>query len=58
MEELGDVIAEEEMVLEKFDGEGPRRVLRERIKLINRELVSHEFYDKRGKLINTVEGGN
>jgi hypothetical protein len=57
-DELGEVILQEEAVLEKFDGDGPRRVLRERIVLVNKEKVKHEFFDKKGNLINTVEGGN
>lgn len=58
MEETGMVIVKEEMVLEKFDGDGEDAVLRERILLIDQQLVRHEFFDKRGKLTKTVEGGN
>ena len=55
MEELGEIILEEKMVLEKFDGDGDDRVLREKITLVNNELISHEFFDEEG---NPVEGGN
>lgn len=55
MKEQGKVILKEETVLEKFDGEGKDRVLRERIALVNQEIVQHDFFDEEGKLI---EGGN
>lgn len=59
-DEKAKVVVREEAVLEKFDGEidDPDRVLREKITLVNGELVSHEFYDEQGELTHTIEGGN
>ena len=58
MEEVGPVVLKEEMVLEKFDGEGEGAVLRERIVLVDQEVVTQEFFDEEGNLTNRLEGGN
>jgi len=58
MEEIAKVIVREEIVLEKFDGEGPGAVLRERAFLVDGVIESREFFDEEGTLVNTVEGGN
>lgn len=52
-------VVREEAVLEKFDGEAgtEEAVLRERITLVNNELVKHEFFDENGELQH-IEGGN
>jgi hypothetical protein len=64
MEELGQVIVKEEMVLEKIDDATGTIV--ERIKVVTdhadpanpvSEIVSHEFYDTDGTHIKTLEGG-
>jgi hypothetical protein len=65
MEELGQVIVSEEMVLEKTDVESGTIV--ERITVVTShddpenpvsEIVKHEFYDTDGTHIKTLEGGN
>lgn len=58
-EEVGQIIEKVEAVLEKFDGEAddPNKVLRERIHIVDDEIVSREFFDEEGNLIKT-EGGN
>jgi len=64
MEELGKVIVEEKMVLEKVDDASG--VIVERITVVTdhedpknpvSEIVKHEFYDTDGNHIKTVEGG-
>ena len=55
--EIGKMIVKEEMVLEKFDGEAdaPDKVLRERLTVVDGEIVKHEFYDQSGELIEVKE---
>lgn len=64
MEESGQVIVEEKMVLEKTDDESGTIV--ERITVVTdhadpanpvSEIVKHEFYDTDGTHIKTIEGG-
>ena len=63
--EISDLIESVDMVLEKFDGDeflengepNPNRVIRERIHLIDGELISREYFDTDGNVIKT-EGGN
>jgi len=63
--EISDLIESIEMVLEKFEGDelledgrpNPDRILLERIRLVDGELVKHEWFDKDGNITKT-EGGN
>lgn len=57
-DDVAKVIVREEAVLEKFDGEPEDGILRERITLVDGELVKHEFFDESGELTHSVEGGN
>ena len=50
--EEGTAVVKEEMVLEKFDGEGDDAVLRERISLVDGAIVNHEFFDEEGNLVD------
>lgn len=58
-EERAKVVLREEAVLEKFDGEvtDPDRVLRERITLVDGEIIKHEFFDEQGEVTHLIEGG-
>ena len=56
-EEKAKVVVREEAVLEKFDGEPEDGLVRERITLVNGEIVKHEFFDESGNPIDS-EGGN
>lgn len=55
--EKATLTAREEAVLEKFDGEPEDGILRERITIVNGEIVQHEFFDEGGELTH-IEGGN
>lgn len=56
--DVAKTVVREEAVLEKFDGEPEDGVLRERITLVNGDIVKHDFFDEEGELIQSVEGGN
>lgn len=54
--DLSEVIVEERVVLEKFEGEPAEGKLLERITLVNGELVAHETFEN-GELVDRREGG-
>lgn len=56
-EEKAKIVVREEAVLEKFDGDAHDGVIRERITLVNGDIVNHEFFDEGGNPIDS-EGGN
>lgn len=55
--DVAKLAVREDAVLEKFDGEPEDGILRERITLVNGDIVKHEYFDEGGTLIDS-EGGN
>lgn len=55
MEEIAQLIEKVEVVLEKFDGEDESKVLRERITIVDDEVVNHEHFDESGNAITHDE---
>ena len=45
MDDIGSVVAEERVVLEKFDGDPADGRLVERITIVDGELAAHEYFD-------------